>query len=301
MRHPARFIKNRNLILLSSLVLGLVFEDPAYSLKATVLPCLALIMSLSTTTVSSTVFRSTKSMLIPAAIGAVVSYGFHGGLLLLLNSLLIRDADFWTGFVIISAIPPAVAVIPFSLFLKADSEFVLFAAIGAYLSGLFITPLIFLVFFGAGIVNPVKLCSVLFELIIGPLISSRILIRTGLSRKIEPVKGSIINWGFFLLTYTITGLNRDFILQKPVQLILPVILCIFSTFIFGWIIEVIGKLWRLNDRILRGLILLGTYKNWGLAGGLSLTSFIPQAAVPATLASSMGILYIIYLQIRTKK
>ncbi|MCX8021243.1 MAG: hypothetical protein N2745_00525 [Syntrophorhabdaceae bacterium] len=297
-----RIFNNRNFIMLLSLFLGIAWEDGAYLGKDLMLPLLALIMTISTTTISSDVFRSFTSMFRPALAGFFVSYIFHGGLLLLLNELTIKNDSFWTGFVLLSAVPPAVAVLPFAIFLKGDTSFVLFGSIGAYLGALFTTPLILILFLGSGFINPFKVFLILIELIIAPLILSRILIKTGVSKKIEPLKGMIVNWSFFLVVYIVTGLNRNVILHRPLELVPVLILSILSTFTFGWIIELVSKrLFKIKDSITKSLILLGTYKNYGLAGGLALVFFDTEAAVPATVASTVSIVYIIYLQMKVRR
>ncbi|MCX7857699.1 MAG: hypothetical protein N2513_06940 [Deltaproteobacteria bacterium] len=293
--------RDRNFILAISLVLGMAWDGGAYFLKDAIIPLLAIIMTFSTTAVPSTVFRSVRSMIKQAIIGSLTSYLFYGGLLLVLNYLIIANRDFWVGFVIISAVPPAVAVIPFSIFLKAHKEFVLFGTIGAYITALFLTPLIMLILLGSAFINPLKVLMILVELIILPIVLSRVLIRTGVSQKIEHVKGTLINWTFFLVIYIITGLNRDVMLFRTAELIPVIVLSFLSTFVFGWIIELIGKLSKMKNDIVKGLILLGTYKNYGLAGGLALVFFTSETAVPATVASTMSIIYIIYLQIRFRK
>jgi BASS family bile acid:Na+ symporter len=184
--------------------------------------------------------------------------------------------------------------------LKGDSNFALVGTIGAYLGALFATPLIAVTFLGSGFISPVKVFVILIELIIAPLLLSRILIKMGLARRIEPVKGTIINWSFFVLVYTITGLNRTIILQNPLSLVWVTLIALFSMFVLGWIIEKAGNALRIDPKVLTSMVLLGTYKNYGLASGLSLVFFNPETAVPATVTSTISILYIIYLEMRKK-
>jgi BASS family bile acid:Na+ symporter len=298
MKRIAGLFRNRNFIMILALVLGMVWDGGAFLAKDLILPCLAIIMTLSTMGITASAFRSFGGMVGPALSGVLASYVYHGGILLLLNALFIHDNNFWTGFILLAAVPPAVAVIPFSFFLKGDSNFALIGTIGAYLGALFATPLIVLAFLGSGFVSPVKVFLILVELIVAPLILSRILIKIGLARRIEPAKGTIINWSFFILVYTITGLNRAIILQNPLSLISVTLIALFSMFALGWIIEKAGKMLKIDSKVVTSLVLLGTYKNYGLAGGLSLVFFNPETAVPATVTSTISILYIIYLEIK---
>jgi BASS family bile acid:Na+ symporter len=300
MRRIKGLFRNRNFIMILALVLGMVWDGGAFLAKDTILPFLAIIMTLSTMGITAAAFRSFGGMVGPALAGVLASYVYHGGILLLLNAFFIRDNNFSTGFILLAAVPPAVAVIPFSFFLKGDSNFALIGTIGAYLGALVVTPLIAVAFLGSGFISPVKVFVILIELIIAPLILSRILIKMGLARRIEPVKGTIINWSFFVLVYTITGLNRTIILQNPLSLVWVTLIALFSMFVLGWIIERAGNALRIDSKVLTSMILLGTYKNYGLASGLSLVFFNPETAVPATVTSTISILYIIYLEMRKK-
>ncbi len=301
MSRIAGLLRNRNFIMILAVVLGLAWDRGAYLCKDLMLPALALIMTLATMGVTGNVFRSLSAMVIPAAWGVSATYLFHGSLLLGLNALLIHNHDFRAGFILLAAVPPAVAVIPFAYFLKADCDFALMGTIGGYLAALLVTPLTAVTFLGSGFINPAKVFVTLIELIIAPLILSRILARAGIARRIEPAKGAMINWSFFLAVYIITGLNRDIILEKPSSLIPVAAIGFLCTFVFGWIIERAGKILKIDSKVATSLVLLGTYKNYGLAGGLALVFFNPETAIPATVTSTISILYIIYLEIRSRR
>ena len=225
----------------------------------------------------------------------------HGVILIGLSALIIRDQFFWNGFILVAAVPPAVAVIPFALFLRGNMNLALLGTIGAYLGALIITPLIALVFLGTGFISPVKLLLILGELIVGPLVISRILVRTGLSKKIDPYKGPITNWSFFLVIYIMTGLNRDIFFQQPLSIVPVAIVAVLTTFVLGWVIEKIGDFFHYEKAKLASFVLLATFKNYGLAGALALVFFNPQTAVPATVTSAVGILYFIWLEMRANR
>ena len=192
-----------------ALVLGFLWDTGAKYTQQLILPGLAVVMTLSSMGISGDSFRSLKSLVSSTLVGIVGNFFLHGVILIGLSALIIRDQFFWNGFILVAAVPPAVAVIPFALFLRGNMDLALLGTIGAYLGALIITPLIALVFLGTGFISPVKLFLILGELIVGPLIVSRILVRTGLSKKIDPYKGPITNWSFFLVIYIMTGLNRD--------------------------------------------------------------------------------------------
>jgi BASS family bile acid:Na+ symporter len=293
-------LKNRDFIMILSLVAGLAWGEGARWTESLTLPVLAAIMTLSTMGIRGDVFRYPKDLLAPAFAGIGMSYLLLGGFLLLLSSLLIRDKAIGSGFVILASVPPAVAVIPFTLFLKGNSTYSLIGTMGAYLGALVITPLLTLGFLGAGFIDPGKLVIILLEFILIPLIFSRILLRTGIAWRIDPIKGAITNWSFFVICYTIVGLNREVFLTQPVTLMPVVIIALASTFLLGWAIEKIGEAVRIEPSKLTSLVLLGTLKNYGLAGGLALALFSKKTALPATVSAVFLVVYIIWLQLKLR-
>lgn len=172
---------------------------------------------------------------------------------------------------------------------------------GSYLGALAITPLMALLFLGSGFVSPAKLIIILLELIVAPLVLSRILIRTGAAARMEGVKGPITNWSFFIVIYTMVGLNRNVFLDQPLSLIPVLVIAFVTTFLLAWVVERAGRKLHIERPTLTSIVLLATFKNYGLAGGLALVFFDDQTAVPATVTSVVSILYIIWLEVRNKR
>jgi BASS family bile acid:Na+ symporter len=166
---------------------------------------------------------------------------------------------------------------------------------------LVLTPLLALLFLGSNFAAPSKLALIMVELILLPLILSRILIRTGWTHRIDPVKGSITNWSFFVLAYTIVGLNRDIFLHHPLSLVPVALIALGSTLILGWMIQLAGKAVGIDPKKLVGLMLLGTLKNYGLAGGLALALFSKESAVPSTVSVVFMIIYVIWLEFKKRR
>jgi BASS family bile acid:Na+ symporter len=294
-------LRNRNFILISGLAIGLLWGKGARWTEPMTLPALAIVMTLSTMGVPSSIFRSLRGLLRPMMIGIVMNYFILGIVLLLLNTVLIYDEALRLGFILIAAMPPAVAVIPFTYFLKGDETLSLIGTAGAYLGALIIMPLSAFLFLGPGLIDPVKLLVIMLELILLPLIASRLLFRIGIASRLDSIKGPITNWSFFLLTYTIVGLNRDLILNQPLSLSPVVFIAMLSTFLLGWGIEKVGRLLHVPQKVLTSLVLLGTLKNYGLAGGLALALFSKKTSVPATVSTIFMIVYIIWLEFRVRR
>ena len=284
--------------MLLALVLGVFLGHGAVWTRPFVLPVLALVMTLSTMAVSSQIFRSPRSLLVPALVGNLMSYLVLTGMLLGIAGLLIEDTSLWKGFVILAAVPPAIAVIPFSEFLKGNHSYALIGTMGAYLGGLTLMPLIALLFIGTSFIDPLKILVVMIELIVIPLVLSRILLWTRADRWIGGIKGTLTNWSFFVVTYTIVGLNRDLILNDPLSLLPVAVIAVASTFLLGYLVELAGKVLKIDPKITITLVLLGTLKNYGLAGGVALMIFDKQTAVPATVSTIFMIVYIAWLSVK---
>lgn len=291
-------LRNRNFILFLALLLGLLLPQATEWTRHLTLPALALVMSLSTMGVSGTLFRSPRSLIIPAILGILMSYGVLAGFILGMSAIIINEEEIWRGFVILAVVPPAVAVIPFTNLLNGNSTYSLVGIIGAYLGALIIMPLILLKSLGSTSFYLERLSIIALLLIVAPLIISRILLWKSVDRELEPIKGVITNWCFFVVVYTIVGLNQDIFIRQPLTLAPVAAIAILSTFFLGLIIELIGRLFRIDPKITTSLVLLGTIKNYGLAGGIALALFSKHTALPATVSTIFMFVYLIWLGIK---
>ncbi len=120
----SKLFRNRNFILVLSIVIGLaVGEKVAVLTRPAVLPVLALIMTLSTTSITSREFTSIKTMPGRILIALLINYVVMGGIILLMGRWLIDDSELWTGLVVIAAVPPAIAAVPWTYVLGGDTLF----------------------------------------------------------------------------------------------------------------------------------------------------------------------------------
>jgi bile acid:Na+ symporter, BASS family len=296
------FLRNRDIILFLALGLGLALGQYAAYTEKFVLPALGLVMTLSVLGVPSSIFRSPMVLIRPTIVAIICSYVLLGGLLVGLSRLLIQNQEIRDGFVIMAAVPPAIAVIPFTSILHGDRIFSLLGTVGSYLSALILTPLLALLLLGKGIVvHPVEIAIIVAELIILPLIISWLLQWFGWAKKIEIFKGTVINWSFFLITFTIVGLNRHLVLHQPLSLLPVFFIAVCCTFLWGEIIESFCRRLRLTQPLTISLILLSTLKNYGLAGGLALTLFSTQTSMPAAVSTIFMIIYVIWLNFKRRR
>jgi BASS family bile acid:Na+ symporter len=283
----SRLLGDRNFILTLAIVLGLTLGQGAQWTQGLVLPALAFVMMLSMTGVEGALFRSPRSMLAPLLGGITLNYVVQGGVTLLLSALLIREESFRAGFILLAAVPSPVGVIPFTGFLEGDMAFS-------------IVPLLLSALLGFSGDLQIKLISTMAQVIILPLLLSRILIRTGAAKRIAKVRGPLINWSFFLVTYTTVALNRQILTTQPLTLMPAAAITLATTYLLGSAIGQAGRTLKIDPKRVTSMILLGTSKNAGLAAGLALTLFTRETAVPSTVQTISMLTYVIYLDLRMR-
>ncbi|MFQ5997398.1 MAG: bile acid:sodium symporter family protein [Dehalococcoidales bacterium] len=302
MAAAGKLLKNRNFILILAIVLGLTIGEPAASrTEPLVLPLLALVMTLSATNITSREFTSLKAMPRTILLSLLLNYVVMGGVILLMAWWLIDDSELWTGFVVLATVPPAVAVVPFSYILGGNTLFSLIGMTGAYLAALAIMPAVMALLLGVDFFEPAKLLLILGELILIPIVASRILLFTGLAQRLNRWRGTMVNWSFFVTLFTIVGLNRQAFFGEFDVLLKMAIIAIIISFVLGEVIEQVTKALKLSRETSISLILMGTLKNYGLASGILLTLFSERAAIPASICTVFGILRLVWLGFHFRK
>ncbi|MGZ6193224.1 MAG: hypothetical protein ACXWME_11115, partial [Syntrophales bacterium] len=106
---------------------GLLFDHAAQWTRLLVLPALTIILTLAVTDFSGKFHEYRGSPLIPALVGVIMSYVILGNFIVGLSAFLIHDEKLWIGFVIMAAVPPAVALAPVANSWGGDE---IYAAIG---------------------------------------------------------------------------------------------------------------------------------------------------------------------------
>jgi len=296
-----RLLNNRNFIFLLAIMFGLVLPQAAEWTKILMMPALALVMTLATINVPNDYFLNPRAILKPSLVGILMTYVILGGVILLVSALLIDDHNLWIGFVLIAAVPPAVAVIPFTVILEGNVSSTLSGTIASYLSALLIMPLVFWIFIGTGFDDPYKLVRIMLLLIVLPLVLSRMILYFNWQDRLAPIRGLLTDWGFFIVLYSIIGVNRDLIFSRPLSIV-PVAGVVFATtFVLGWAIQKTGVIFKVDKKNIISLVLQGTLKNQGIAGGLAIALFEKEVALPSAVYSTFMILYIMWLDWRKHK
>lgn len=296
-----RLLGNRNVIFGLAVGLGLALPQGARWTALAMMPALALVMTLATIHVPNSYFRDPRAILAPSLAGIAMTYIVLGGVILTASALVVRDPNLWIGFVLIAAVPPAVAVIPFTAILEGDISYTLSGTVASYLAALLVMPVMFIVLVGTAFADPYKLIRIMLLLIVLPLILSRLILYLGWAGRIEPFRGLLTDWGFFIVLYSMIGVNRDLIFSQPMTIAPVALVVLASTFGLGAVVEKAGVFLKKDPPRIVSLVLLGTLKNQGIAGGLAIALFEKEAALPSAVYSVFMIVYILWLDLRHQR
>jgi len=293
-----RLLGNRNVILVLALSLGLFWGQGVEGTTMLVIPALAFVMTLSTIGVDGSLFQTPSRWLKPAGIGIFMNYVVLGGLIIILSRFLPLNDSFRTGYIILAAVPPAVGVIPFTSILDGDVEFTLIGCIVCYFAAFLVIPLMFSTFLGLSLDVQSGLFTTLTQVVLIPLILSRVLRYIKVVKYIEPVRGILTNWSFFLIIYTVIAVNREALTSDPLSLLPAIALTLTTSYLLGYIIERIGHMYGIDRKKITSLVLMSTSKNAGFGAGLALSLFGKQTAIPITVQTVVMLSYIIFLNLR---
>jgi BASS family bile acid:Na+ symporter len=264
-------IQDSTSVLILSVLLGLVLPGPAGATEALVTPALMVMMAFSLTEVDLGRDIKSSGSLKSGFLGIIINYGLLSGLILLLSYSL-PDESLRNGFVIMAAVPPAVAVLPMTRILKGDMSLSFAGEILSYLASLLLMPLIIYLFVHQTGISPIYLLQISIVLILIPALASRLV-------RLLPINPVLpINLGFFLVTYTVIGLNQGALWTDGWSVAW---ISIARTFAVGLAVFILARSAGLKSSQAISLTLLGSFKNLGLAAAVSLLLVGPAAGLPA--------------------
>jgi BASS family bile acid:Na+ symporter len=297
-----RVFRNRNFILILAIVLGLAIGEQGASLtQSAVVPLLALVMTLSMSGMTTREFTSIRTMPRRILVALLLTYVVTGGVLILMGRWLIHDDEILAGLIVLAAVPPAIASVPWSYVLGGDTLFSLIALMASYLVAMVVTPAIMMTFLGITSYNPIELLILLGQLIVLPIAISRILIATRVTEYIARWKNTVANWSFFVVIFTVIGLNRQAFFTEPDILLRLSIIAVVVSFGLSYIIEYGARALHVKQETVISLILVGTMKNFGLASGILLALFSERAAIPSSIMVIFFLLRTLWLGFHFKK
>ena len=293
-----KLLQNRTFILVMAFVLGLIFADLAGKLQDLTMPALAVVLAVSSTQMTIKDFFPLKEMIRPLIMAIVLNFVVLGGVILLLAWLLMPSQDLWVGYVLVAAAPPGIAIVPFTHILKGNIRLSLLGTFGVYLISLLLTPLLVYIFTGETAVSPLRLLNTMLLLILIPFVISQLIQNTKAAGYIVRWKGNIINWGFFVVIFTVVGLNQEVFLNQHDVLVPVSIVAVVSSFVLAIIVELLGNKFNLNISDKNSYILLSTIKTSAFAAAVGVSLYSEAASVPGAVVSFWYALYFIILGIK---
>ena len=295
----AKIILNRNFILVLAVILGLLIGDWATLLKDYTFYILAIVMTFSTTGISTKAMFPLKEMFVPMLLGSFLNYVVFGVVIISVSYWLMPTPELFLGFVVIASTPPGVAVIPFSHILDGDLKYAIVGTLGAFISSLFFAPLIVSLFSNVdGGIDPLQLFITMVQLVLLPLLISRLLLWEPIKPTVEKIRGRIVDWGFALIIFTAVGLNRQVFFSNFDILLLVSLVLFIGIFGLGWFYEWFSKKIGISAPVAVTQNLLVTIKSSGFAVVTALTLFGTEAAIPSAVMAIFVLMYLLYLSIR---
>ena len=295
------FLRNSNLMFLAAFLLGLILGGYAYLLKGYILPALVFIMTLSTTQITLSELTHFKNYFHDILIVFLINYIFLSGLILLANTLLVRDVDLYVGFVVMAAIPPAVAVLPFTYLLRGEMMVSLTGAASLYLLALVMAPFISLQFLDVGRIDPLKLISVLVQLILIPFVASRLLLKWRFFHQVKGNMSIFLNLGFFVVIYIVIGMNRSSFLSHFEILALVSFIAFLRTFVSGHLVDLFSRLMGIDRQRRMSYVLFGSFKNLGVAASIAIILFNERAAIPSAVTIPFELIFFVWFNYFQKR
>ena len=285
-------LENTTLVFLLAIVLGLLYPQLSAGLEGYIILLLVVAMSLSL--VSVTFSRNDMQSGAGASLRSfLLNYGFLSASILLLAYLLVPNPEYFAGFVIMAAVPPAVAVVPFTYLLRGDSKASLGGEVLCYLLSLVAAPIITLSILGF-MVDAVEMLKTLLLVIVVPLVLSRILLR--LPKRHLSFKTSVINVCFAAITYCVIGLNQPMIVGNAFSLAPLVFILLLTSFGTGSFIYVVSKRFGTGKERAVSYALFGSLKNGGMTAVFAMTLVSAAASLPAALHSFFTVFFFMFLK-----
>lgn len=291
-------ILNRNFILVLAVILGILLGKYAEYTKPYTLYVLAVVMTFSTTGISTKALFPIRKIIRPMLIGAFYNYVIFGAILIASAWFLMPNKMLFYGFVVIAAAPPGVAVIPFSHILNGKTDYAILGTFGAFLASIPLAPIIVKLFANKTGVSSFQLLILMINLVIIPLIASRVLLYKPVFKYVEKVRGKVVDWGFAIIIFTAVGLNRQ-VFFSDISVLLKASLVLFiSLFILGEGFMLLMKKVRGNTPLNITQNLLLTIKSSGFSVVTAMTLFGEEAAIPSAILAVFVLLYLLYLSFK---
>ncbi|OFX18455.1 MAG: hypothetical protein A2033_07485 [Bacteroidetes bacterium GWA2_31_9] len=294
---------NRNVLLLSAMLLGIFAGDLADSLKEFASYDLLIMMTVSFSAVSFKQIFNFKKFSQNALLAFAFNYLLFGSLLMLLAYLLLpANSPMIYGFLFIALAPPGVVIVPFSQKTDCNKEFSVIGTLSGYLIQIIIFPVL-IYFLNVKQQLPINFLLWQFSLmLVFPLLISRVLRFEKAQMILKNLRGRIIDITFFILIYIVIGITRKVFFTNITEIVIPLIILLIMYFPMVWILQYIMNKLKISEANKKSYILMFVVKNNGVSAMFSLLIVGEDAAVPSAVLSVVLLIFLlIYLNEHQKK
>lgn len=209
-------------------------------------------------------------------LSAGMTYGVLGGLVIAFG-LLTPDPTLRSGWVLMGAVPPAVAVVPITSLLRGNVRRALISDAVLYFAGLAVVPVLSVLLLGQTV--PVGSLALQTLLLIGvPIVLSRPLRAWNPVHEVRPAAVCI---SFFFLVLAIAGSTRPTLLAEPSLAGSLALLAFARTIGLGLVLLGAMRLLHVARETRIAAATFAGFKNLGLTVVLAFTVFGAAASLPA--------------------
>jgi BASS family bile acid:Na+ symporter len=275
--HPAVFFG-------AGLIVALIIPGPAKPLEPYILSPLIIVMFLSTTEIRFKALLDIKRYGSKVVGCILLNYGLVSVVTLLLAWLIFREGDMFMGFVMVAAMPTAIAVIPLSYIMKGDTEVAVVGVSLCYLLALIIGPGLVYLVLGSSL-DVWEIFEALMFVIVLPLLISRLLLALDIDGKLGLGKKVFMNFNFFMVMYIIIGVNFENFFIEGWVLALVMVICLIRSLGTGVTCLATSKLLKVKRGDAVNYTFFGSFKNLGLTATLALVLFGEKASIPAAMGA----------------
>jgi len=287
--HPALFFG-------AGLVAALIIPGPAKPLKTYILTPMIIVMFLSTTEIRFKALMDVKRYGAKVVGAILLNYGFVSTLALLLAWIVFKEGDLYAGFVMMAAMPTAIAVIPLTYLMKGNVEVAVVGVTLSYILALGLGPALVHFLLGSQL-EVWRIFETLILVILFPLLASRLLIHLDIDEKMGLGKDVMVNICFFMVMYIIIGVNFEAFFIDTGVLVIVGLICIARSLGTGVTCLGICKFLNVKRSDTITYTFFSSFKNLGIVAAIALVLFGERASIPAALGAPIEMTNYIVLAI----
>ncbi len=186
--------------------------------------------------------------------------------------------EIWYGWVMLAAMPCAIAVVTAATLMKERIEVSVVAVTATYLAGIALTPLISYGLIGDA-VDPLEILKYILLFIILPVILSRLLAHLHMKRE---VKVPLINMMMGVMIFCSVNSNQDTLGSDPMMVVMVVAASIVRLLVLNLVMWLIVRKAGYAEGAKGTYLVLGVWKNTGLAVSMAMIILapMPSAVIP---------------------